>query len=413
MKNFRFTTRLLMGAAIAFAAMAPLTSCSDDDDDDEDPTPTTNNNGGGNNSGNIVVSSNITTNTTWSEGNIYELAGRIAVESGATLIIEPGVIVKGRAGTGANATALIVARGASIDAAGTAQKPIIFTSVADQIQPGDTESPNLDPDQNGLWGGVIILGSAPISASNTGGDLSEINIEGIPTTDPNGLYGGNKPADNSGTFTYVSIRHGGANIGQGNEINGLSLGGVGSATTINNIEIVGNQDDGIEWFGGTVNVSDVVVWNSFDDAIDTDQAWSGTLDNFVIVTPRGSCFELDGPEGTASGSHTIQNGTVIASDTSNNLTGGYLVDVDSDSEVSMNNINFRGVASGQTFSKDAGAAGVSFTNVTVDVPAANLANYFENAISNPGGISAGQMNEADVSKLGWTWASVAGGLSGM
>ena len=139
---------------------------------------------------------------------------------------------------------------------------------------------------------MIVLGNAPISA-----DAASVQIEGIPPSDQNGFYGGSDAADNSGSIKYISIRHGGANIGEGNEINGLTLGGVGSGTTIENIEIVSNQDDGIEWFGGAVSVKNVVVWNTGDDAIDTDQAWSGTLDNFAIVNPGDECFELDGGEG--------------------------------------------------------------------------------------------------------------------
>ncbi len=212
--------------------------------------------------------------------------------SGVTLTIEPGVIIKGEAGTGPNATALLIARGATLMAEGTASEPIIFTSVADEIEPGDIASPNLDPTLNGLWGGLIVLGHAPISA-----DAASVQIEGIPASDQNGLYGGADPADNSGVLKYISIRHGGANIGEGNEINGLTLGGVGSGTVIENIEIVSNQDNEIEWFGGTVSVSNVVVWNTGDDAIDTDQAWSGTLDNFAIINPGDECFELDGGEG--------------------------------------------------------------------------------------------------------------------
>ena len=139
-------------------------------------------------------------------------------------------------------------------AEGTADAPIIFTSVADEISPEDVAagnfgSPNLLPTMDGLWGGVIVLGKAPISAS-----ADEVQIEGIPTSDTNGLYGGDSPDDNSGKLRYISIRHGGANIGEGNEINGLSLGGVGTGTVVENIEIVSNQDDGVEWFGGTVNV---------------------------------------------------------------------------------------------------------------------------------------------------------------
>lgn len=264
---------------------------------------------------NVVVSSNITSNTTWTSDNVYELGGRITILDGVTLTIEPGTIIKGQAGTGANATALLVARGGKIQAIGTPTRPIIFTSVADEITPeqvgaGLFISPNIDPTTQGLWGGVIILGKAPISAS-----ASEIQIEGIPTTDPNGLYGGYDVNDNSGTMKYVSIRHGGTNIGNGNEINGLTLGGVGNGTTIENIEIVGNQDDGVEFFGGTVNVTNLIVWFSGDDAIDTDQAWVGTLNNFIVICGNATdhALEIDGPEGTLMGSNTIRNGSVKGS----------------------------------------------------------------------------------------------------
>src|SRR5690606_21337483 len=187
------------------------------------------------------------------------LAGRLFVNDGTTLTMEPGVIIKGEAGTGTNATALVVARGAKIHAEGTPSQPIIFTSVADEIEPGMIVSPNLDPDINGLWGGLIVLGQAPISVSS---NASDFQIEGIPPSDVRGLYGGNNPEDNSGVLTYISIRHGGANIGEGNETNGLPLGGVRRGTIIENIEGVAKQDDGIEWFGGTVNVKNAVVWNA-------------------------------------------------------------------------------------------------------------------------------------------------------
>ncbi len=309
----------------ALAAVVLLASCKkDDDDDDTTPTPVPVP------TGNIVVSSNITSNTTWTAGNVYQLGGRITVTDGATLTIEPGVIIKGEAGTGSNATALLVARGGRLNANGTAALPIIFTSVADEITPeqvasGDFASPNLDPTVNGLWGGVLIMGRAPISASSDNGDVTEVQIEGIPTSDTNGLYGGNDAADNSGTIRYISIRHGGTNIGNGNEINGLTLGGVGSATVIEHVEIVSNQDDGIEFFGGTVDLSNAVVWNTGDDAIDTDQSWAGTLDNFVIVTPGDHCFELDGPEGSMVAGHTIRNGSIKAS--SEDVTSSDLINM--------------------------------------------------------------------------------------
>lgn len=286
------------------------------------------------------VSSNITENTTWETGNTYILKSRVAVVDGVTLTIEPGVVVKGEAGTGANATALIIARGAKLMAEGTAQQPIIFTSVADQIAPGEVASPNLDPTLNGLWGGLIVLGKAHISAK---GNVESYQIEGIPASDPNGLYGGTDDADNSGVLRYISIRHGGANIGEGNEINGLTLGGVGSGTVIENIEIVSNQDDGIEFFGGTVKVKNVVVWNTGDDAIDTDQSFSGEVDNIVIINPGDECFELDGPEGSYQGAgHTLKNITAVVG----NASG--LVDFDANTDVNLINALFKGL----TYSAD-------------------------------------------------------------
>lgn len=363
----------------------------------------------------VLVTNNITSNTTWTADKVYVLGGRIAVESGATLTIEAGTIVKGQAGTGANATALLVARGGTLMAEGTAAAPIIFTSVADEISPediaaGNFASPNLDSDINGLWGGVIVLGHAPISASNDNGDVIEIGIEGIPTSDPNGLYGGNDAADNSGVLRYISIRHGGTNIGAGNEINGLTLGGVGTGTVIENIEIVANQDDGVEWFGGSVNVNNVLVWNVGDDGIDTDQAWTGTLDNFIVVASAGHCFELDGPEGTAAGSHTIQNGTVVASDPTLGRNSEDLINVDNNSEVTLRNIHITGIVDGQRVNR-VDAPLVTFENITLDVPTDMLQNFINGEI--PSGITAGGSPAADKTAFEWTWAAQAGGLESL
>jgi hypothetical protein len=257
----------------------------------------------------IRVTGNITANTTWTTGKTYILGSRITVTSGAKLTIQPGVIVKGEVGTGANATALIIARGAQIDAQGTATQPIIFTSVADEIAPGQVASPNLQPTFEGLWGGLLILGRARGSFA---GDVTEVQIEGIPPSDTNGLYGGTNDTDNSGIIKFVSIRHGGALIGEGNEINGLTLGGVGSGTVIENVEVVANQDDGIEWFGGTVSVKNALIWNSGDDAVDTDQSWAGTLDNFIVICGVNTdhAMEVDGPEGAYNAAHTVKNGSM-------------------------------------------------------------------------------------------------------
>jgi hypothetical protein len=265
----------------------------------------------------IDVSGAITVSTTWTNDNIYKINQKVVVDAGATLTIQEGTIIKGTPGTGSLASALIIARGAKINAVGTASEPIIFTSSSDNIEVGQTAGTNLDENDRGLWGGLIILGNAPCSFS---GNIPEAQIEGIPADDTFGLYGGPDAADNSGVLSYISIRHGGALIGEGNEINGLTLGGVGNGTVINNIEVVANVDDGIEFFGGTVNASNLLVWAQGDDALDIDQAYSGTIDNAVVVLGDFSdhAFEIDGPEGSASGSFTIQNATIIGNTVTEN-----------------------------------------------------------------------------------------------
>ena len=407
------TISKIRNAALIFAMGAlVLTSCDKDDDDDEQPAPTP--------SGNTVINTNISSNTTWTSDKVYQLGGRITVLNGATLTIEPGTIIKGEAGNGPNATALLIARGGKLMAQGEPDAPIIFTSVADEITPaqvasGNFASPNLSADVSGLWGGVIVLGKSAISASNDNGDVSEVQIEGIPTSDSNGLYGGNDNADNSGVIEYISIRHGGTNIGNGNEINGLTLGGVGSSTVINNIEIVGNQDDGVEWFGGSVNVNNVVVWNCGDDGIDTDQSWSGTLDNFVVLGVTGHAFELDGPEGSFAAGHTIRNGSVKM--TFDGRTTEDIINVDDNSIVNLENIFFTGIVDGQQISEDdnlpfSQAPDVTFSNIYLDVSPETLGSYVNDAVV-PAGVSAGGSPQADITTLQWTWAAQAGALSGL
>ena len=317
---------LIAVASIVFAGALTMTSCNKDEDKKQGCTdssilvtnydPTAEEDNGSCvyrydlKAGEVAVEGNITSNTTWTADKVYVLPSRIAVESGATLTIEAGTVIKGVEGTGANASALVIAQGAKLMANGTASSPIIFTSTDDAITSGTVIGSSLDATVNGKWGGLIVLGKAPISA-----DAATAQIEGIPASDVNGLYGGSDAADNSGSITYVSVRHGGANIGEGNEINGITFGGVGTGTTVHHIEVVGNQDDGVEFFGGTVNASDVIVMNAGDDAIDGDQAYAGTIDNFVVVCgdETDHAFEIDGAEGSFAEEMTVQNGTVIGS----------------------------------------------------------------------------------------------------
>ncbi|RIV44120.1 hypothetical protein [Flagellimonas pelagia] len=309
---------------LAIAAFA-ISSCSSDNNDPIIP-PGTEPTGE-----EITKSGELTADEEWTADNIYILDGKVVVGDGVTLTINPGTIIKGAEGLESLASALVVDQGGTLIAEGTPSKPIIFTSVLDGIEQGETTG-TLTIADTGLWGGVILLGKAPISVN---GDVETAQIEGIPADESYGQYGGTEPGDSSGSLKYVSIRHGGITIGQDNEINGLTLGGVGSGTTIDHVEIVANQDDGIEFFGGTVNVSNALIWSQGDDGFDLDQAYNGTLDNGVVIlgSESDSALEMDGPEGSAAteAGFTLQNITLIGANTSSkyaDLRDGLIANLD-------------------------------------------------------------------------------------
>ena len=306
----------------------------------------------------------LTENTNWS-GDVT-MDGKYVVENGATLTIAPGTVIKATQKADAvDASALVVAKGGKIMAEGTADAPIIFTSELDPLTATDVAAGTfyltgatipLD-DISGYWGGLIILGKNVIGEdpdSNTANTFGEENIEGIADQSWS-IYGGEETNDDSGVLKYVSIRHGGTSIGAGNEINGLTLGGVGNGTVIENIEIVGNQDDGIELFGGNVDVTNLLIYAQGDDAIDIDEAYSGTVNNALVVmgTDSDNPFEIDGTEdgeggtnGTVTGSYTISNVTVIGF---SNPNSGFYGDFKKDPMGANNNIVFKGFDSGTIF----------------------------------------------------------------
>ena len=229
----------------------------------------------------LLDSGNGIGNTILKKGHNYIIDGLVFVNDGQTLMIEPGVVVRAKTGQGTSASALIVARGGKIIANGTAEDPIIFTVEGDDLN-GSIPLKN-----KGLWGGIILLGNAPINSQ-----AQEASIEGILETESRGLFGGNIANDNSGVLKYVSIRHGGTNIGQENEINGLTLGGVGSETIIDHIEVLSNLDDGIEIFGGCVNLKNIVVAFCGDDAIDCDMGYSGKIQFILAIQDYGTCDKI-------------------------------------------------------------------------------------------------------------------------
>ncbi len=304
-------------------------------------------------------------NTVLTCDKTYLLDNKIYVQDGKSLTIQPGTVIKGvSTGTTAAANAILVNRGGKIFANGSASCPIVFTAFDDQLD-GTYALTN-----KGKWGGIILLGKAKnnlttaanYSAAGTvgfagtalnsgsvtlstgqvipsgynGGDGVGF-IEGFLAADARNLYG--MPVgyeddnDNSGIMRYVSIRHAGATVGANNEINGLTLGSVGRGTTLEYIEVVSNDDDGIEFFGGTVNLKYATVMFNNDDAFDYDQGWRGKgqfwfgvkLDAATFTGGDGG-FEVDGDDQKSNSSYLsrpiIYNATMIGNGSNTTPTGG-------------------------------------------------------------------------------------------
>mgnify|MGYP003382188696 CR=1 FL=1 len=229
------------------------------------PTPTPSNT--------VNVNANITNNTTWTSSKKYVLYGFVEVEAGVTLTIEPGTIITGDKDTKGT---LIVNRGAVIMAEGTSTDPIVFTSnqPAGQRAPGD-------------WGGLILCGKAPVNLPG-GVGIVEGGVEAP--------FGGSDAADNSGKLRYVRIEFSGIPFQPNQEINGLTLAGVGSGTTIDHIQVSYNGDDSYEFFGGTVNVKNLVALASWDDDFDMDNGFSGKC-QFLVSLRNPDLADQSGSNG--------------------------------------------------------------------------------------------------------------------
>lgn len=398
-----------------------LTSCKDEVPPIEPPV-----------TGETVIKAGVlSANETWTSDKIYLLVGRVVVPENITLTIEPGTIIKGKTGLGSLASALIVARGGKLMAVGTAANPIIFTSELDNIKVGEKAGTNLLRTDNEKWGGVALLGRAPVSTEF--GD-TEGNLEGIPVDDGYGLYGGTDPADNSGHLEYVSIRHCGITIGEGNELNALTTGGVGTGTIIRNIEIYATLDDGLEFFGGTHNASNCLVYFQGDDGIDLDQNYAGTIENFIVIHGDGigtdEGLEIDGPEGSTytDGKFTLRNGWV------KNLGGdGSPSDFKSGAQGTIQNVKFEygtknhkvrasftaecGTRTDALSNLLANPANLTFTNcehagVTVYTSSTSCATELAAAQTAAEGVmvSTTVNNPVDLADFAWTLTAIRGQL---
>lgn len=284
-----------------------VTGCSDDDSNDGSTTPTEG-----------ELKGNITADLALNASTEYTLKGALIVKEGATLTIPAGTTIKAVAG--GTDVYILVERGGKIIADGTANSPITITSSADNPAPGD-------------WGGLIINGKAPISRQ--AGAPNEAATE----VNNSVLFGGDNPADNSGILDYVVLEYTGARINEEAEHNGCTLNGVGNGTQISNLVIKNGDDDGIEWFGGTVNVTNLLVVNAKDDCFDVSQGWSGKLTNaygireegYTAVTsdPRGveADGNLDGksPTDINQSNFTMENITIFHNATGVELSDGIKV----------------------------------------------------------------------------------------
>jgi hypothetical protein len=243
----------------------------------------------------IQVTNNLAASETWYATNEYVLNGKIYVLSPAVLTIEPGTVIKGLTGTPGDPntiSALFITQGAKIIANGTRTRPIIFTSDQDDVYLPD----DLPIHARGLWGGLVLMGKAVINtALNTTGNATNPKydvFEGLPDLQISGQYvhryGGNDDEDNSGVLRYVSIRHAGFKLTTDKELNGLSLCCVGRGTTIDHVEMYAAADDGVEFFGGTVNTKYMVSAFNDDDCFDVDQGYRGKNQFWFAIQEPGT-----------------------------------------------------------------------------------------------------------------------------
>lgn len=221
------------------------------------------------------ISGTITSDLTLTSNNLYALDGPVFVGNNradsATLTIEAGTTVFGRSG----GDYLVVSRDSKIEALGSAQAPITFTSSQD-INGEETGS--------GQWGGMVLLGNAPSNKCPTlaGGAIDpscSLQVEGV---EEGATFGGDNWEDDSGTLRYVVVKHAGFEVAPDNELNGITFGGVGSATTVEFIQVHENADDGVEFFGGAVNAKYVVLTSNKDDSVDWDNGFRGNM-QYVLV----------------------------------------------------------------------------------------------------------------------------------
>ncbi len=335
-------------------AAALFIACEADDtadiviNDNSVTNNTTTTGGGSTEETEVRISGIYTEDLTLDASKSYILTGAAIMASGTTLTIPAGTTIKAQAA--GTSVYLAISQGAQIIADGNAANPIVFTSAASNPSAGD-------------WGGLILLGRAPIN-SVTGTATSTSEIGNLP-------YGGNKSDDDSGILRYVRVEYsGGAADGQ-SENNGFSFYGVGNGTIVEYIEALEGDDDGLEFFGGTVDVRYVLVVNAADDSIDWTEGFSGSVTDAYVIQGDGigdEAFECDGfntdyTNATGTFSNPTASNVTIVSESTSDSTRGFLLRAGT--QGTFSNIEIIGKATGISVDDDDAGTPTS-QNITDD-----------------------------------------------
>jgi len=287
----------IVPSLLAAALVASFTGCGGDSSTPtttetpttEVTTPTTETPTESQSDSKVSLSGEIISDKTLTADKVWVLNGLVAVKNGATLTIEAGTTIVGKAGTGANSSYMVIDKDSKIMAEGTADKHIVFTS--ETAYDGGAEDV-------GQWGSLVIIGNA----ANAQVEPYEVNADFVA--------GDSKMDDNSGVLKYVDVLNSGITIEENKELNGLSLVGVGSGTTIDHLNVERSDDDCVEIWGGTVNLSNVTVAGCTDDQFDIDDGFSGTVTNLTINQTTGnSAIEMSGETDATFDGFTINSTT--------------------------------------------------------------------------------------------------------
>lgn len=375
-----------------FTAATLFVGCAADDTADVNINQ--GNGGSGTNPSDNVIGGTLTSDLTLVTGTEYDLTSALIVPEGLTLTIEPGVVVKATTGSDVY---VAIQQGGTINAEGTSSNPIVFTSNSSTPNPGD-------------WGGLIVLGRAPINSVVGGDATSTSEIGGLP-------YGGSATDDNSGIIRYVRIEYSGGAADAASENNGFSFYGVGNGTTIDYIQAFEGADDGVEFFGGTVNASHISVVGAQDDSVDWTEGFTGTLTDVYIEHRQSHDKGIEG-DGFNTDIGNNSNPVFWSAPTVNNLTinglgssnGNEAIRLRAGTRAMFNNVLLQGFEEGYDLDDEETGLGVlanetGVTDITFDDITLNLKNDTNGAFDETtffSGVGNGTGADYNSWNSGWT-----------